>query len=221
MPAESNSSVQEQVRGPGYGASHSQIPRPFRMGIILDQCGPALLGLLVFYAPRHVARYLLSTELDELGISYEGIDTLDINPWSRELELGPVSFGAGPSERGQFGELDLNLRFNALLQRRVSLERLLMHGINVHVTRSDDNRIALNGIPLEQFLSTTDASSQTEGKGNAWGAGIDTLELHDSRLIFQDREEGDQEVEVERLVLTQFKTWEPQRPGRAGPEVQQ
>jgi len=211
MPASSHSSGQEEVRGNSPGSDYSR--RRLRMGITLVSVA-ALLGLLVFYAPRHVARYLLSTELDELGITYEGIDTLDINPWSRELELGPVSFGAGPSERGQFGELDLSLRFNALLQRRVSLERLSMRGIDVHVTRSNDNRIALNGIPLEQFLSTTDASGQPEGKGHAWGAGIDTIELRDSRLIFQDREDGDLEVEVERLVMTQFKTWEPERPGR-------
>ena len=46
-----------------------------------------------------------------------------------------------------------------------------------------------------------------------WGAGVDAFELRDSRLVFVDRERGDLEVDVDRLALFNFRTWQPERPG--------
>ena len=213
MPIECNSSAQEADPGSRASVSPPRSRRLLRSSIIVVIV-VALLALLFFYAPRYVARYLVSSELDDLDIDYEGVDTLSINPWTRELWLGPVRFGSGPSDRGQLGELGLTIRFNPLLKHRVSIERLLLRGIDVVVTRSKNNAFALNGIPLEQFIPQPDAAGQLAGEGDAWGAGVDTFELRDSRLIFQDRERGDLEVDLERLTLMEFQTWEPERPGR-------
>jgi peptidoglycan hydrolase-like protein with peptidoglycan-binding domain len=213
MSKEHNSSAQQVVTGFRPSAIPSRSRRLRRFGTVAVIV-VALLGLLFFYAPRYVARYLVSSTLDDLGIDYEGVETLDINPWTRELWLGPVRFGVGPSDRGQLGELGLTIRFNPLLEQRISIERLLLRGIDVIVTRSKDNARRLNGIPLEQFIRSPDAHEQSAEEGDAWRVGVDTLELRDSRLIFQDRERGELEVDIERLTLMEFQTWEPDRPGR-------
>ena len=213
MPEERKNTVQDAVSGSTASASRPRSRRLLRLGAIVVIV-VALLSLLSFYAPRYIARHLIASELDELGIDYAGVETLNINPWTRELWLGPVRFGAGSSDQGQLGELGLTLRFNPLLQRRVSIERMLVRGIDVVVTRGKDNVLALNGVPLEQFMPPTGEPEQPVADGEAWSAGIDTLELRDSRLIFQDRERGDLEVDVQRLTLMEFQNWEPDRPGR-------
>jgi len=194
------------------GASPPRSRRLFRLGVVVGLV--ALLGLVVSYAPRYVARYLVASELGELGIDHEGVDTLTINPWTLELFIGPVSFGVGPADRGQVGELGVKLGFKPLLQRRVSIERLIVRGIDVVLTRSPEKALTLNGIPLNQILPRPDPAEQPETSGQGWGAGADSLELRESRLIFQEGERGDIEVDVERLNLADFKTWHPERPGR-------
>jgi len=213
MPELGDSSAQQAIGGPPARASEAPAHRLLRVGIIILVAG-ALLGLFFSYAPRYVVRYLVASQLDELGVDYQGVDTLRINLWTRELWLGPVRFGTGPSERGQLGELGLTLRFNPLLKRRVSIERLLVRGIDVVVTRSKDKALALNGIPLSELMTPSAPPAQPETEEAVWGAGIDALELRESRVIFQDRDRGDLEVDVERLELMEFETWEPDRPGR-------
>ena len=213
MPEEPNSSARQVVTDSPARARYGPAHRLVWLGVIILVV-IALLGLLFSFAPRYVARYLVASQLEELGIDHEGVDTLSINPWTGDLWLGPVRFGTGPSDRGQLGELGLTLRFNPLLKHRVSIERLLVRGIDLVVTRGKDNTLALNGIPLSQFMAPPEAPVQPEKKGDPWGAGVDTVELRDSRLVFQDRDRGELEVEVERLALMAFETWEPDRPGR-------
>ena len=184
-----------------------------RLGVIIVAV-VVVLGLLFFYVPRYVARYLLASELADLGIDYEGIETLEINPLTREIWLGPVRFGAEPSDRGRMRELGLIIRLNPLLRRRISIERLLARGIDVVVTRTAENAFALNGIPLDQFMPPKASAGQAARDSDAWGAGVDTFELRDSRLIFQDLRRGELAVDVERLTLAEFKTWESERPAR-------
>ncbi|MBT8039078.1 MAG: DUF748 domain-containing protein, partial [Gammaproteobacteria bacterium] len=174
----------------------------------------ALLGLVFSYAPRYVARYLVAAELEELGIDHEGVDTLTINPWTLELFIGPVRFGVGPADRGQVGELGVKLRFKPLLQRRVSIDRLLVRGIDVVLTRSPEKLLTLNGIPLNRIIPRPDPVEHPEASDQGWRVGVDSVELRESRLIFQDNARGDLKVDVERLNLADFQTWHPERPGR-------
>ena len=172
-----------------------------------------VLGLVFSFAPRYTARYLVKSQLDELGVDHEGVDTLRINPWTRELLLGPVRFGAGPSDPGQLGELGLQFRLRPLLKRRVSLDRVVVRGVDLVLTRSEDGEIVLNGIPLSRFAGPREAPQEVTAEAAAWGAGAKVIELVDCRLIFDDQSRGDLEVEVERLTLREFETWNPERPG--------
>lgn len=71
---------------------------------------------------------------------------------AQELWFGPVRFGAGPSDAGQVGELGLTIRYNPLLDRRVYIEILMLRGVNILVTRGEDQAFFLNGIPLVEIL---------------------------------------------------------------------
>lgn len=213
VPDKRNSPAQAAIAEKPDRASHSGSRRLLRPGIIIFIV-IALLGLLFSFAPGYLARYLIVSELDELGIEYEGIQTLEFNPWTRELRVGPMNFGVGPSERGQLGELHLKLRLVPLFQRRVSVERALVRGINLVLTRDTEDVLALNGIPLNRFTPSPKVAAHPEEGGTAWGADVDTVELRDSRLIYQVRDRGDLQVDVERLALMEFDTGDPKRPGR-------
>jgi hypothetical protein len=125
-----------------------------------------------------------------------------------------VRFGLGSADRGQLGELGLNVRFRPLLQLRISIEQLVLREIDVTVTRGEENAIVLNGIPLQRLFAPLDLARQSAAAGHIWAAGIDTLELRDSRLGFLAQDGGELEVEVERLTLMDFNPWEPGRPAR-------
>ena len=214
MRDERNGETKKPAPGSESGESRRG-PHPFLKPGIVVVIVLLWLGLLSLFLPGYIARHLVTSELDDLGINYEGVDTLEINPWSQELWFGPARFGMGTSDPGQVGELGLTIRYNPLLDRRIYIDQLLMRNVDVVLTHSkEDKAYFLNGIPLNQFLTPPDQPGQPVEEDSVWGAGIDNLELRDSRLIFQEQGQGDLEVEVERLALTEFRTWEPEHPGR-------
>jgi peptidoglycan hydrolase-like protein with peptidoglycan-binding domain len=112
------------------------------------------------------------------------------------------------------GELGLDLSFKPLLQRRVMIDRLLVRGIDVVLTRSPEKLLTLNGVPLNRIIPRPDPAEQPETSDQGWRVGVESVELRESRLIFQEDQRGDLEVDVERLNLADFQTWHPERPGR-------
>jgi peptidoglycan hydrolase-like protein with peptidoglycan-binding domain len=177
-----------------------------------------LLGLLVSFAPTHVVRFLVGSQLDALEIDYRGLETLEIQPWARQLRLGPVYLGRTASQRAQVAELELVVRVNPLFQRKASIEQLLISGVELQVSRWPGGLIQLNGVPLADLLAPTQPASEETARpaseSGIWKAGIDVFELQDSRLIFHNSDGGELEAEIERLTLTDFRSWEPERPGR-------
>lgn len=172
-----------------------------------------LLGLFLLFAPNLIVRYLVASELDALGVEHDGVDTIKINLFERSLWMGPVRFGEGPDDPGQLGELGLVLRFTPLAKSRVSIERLLVRDIELQLTR-DPQGLALHGIQLQGLTPDPALPEPATTDESAWGIGVDTLELQDSRLIFTNLEGGTLDVEVERLELTDLQTWSPERPAR-------
>jgi hypothetical protein len=189
---------------------HFSPRRLFRLGFVLAAV-VAFLALVFSFAPSYIARYFIASELDARGIESEGIETLEINPWTRELWLGPARFGAGASSRGTLGALNLTLHVAPLFERRISIERLSLREVDVTVTRSGDDLLSLNGIPLAPPVGAADAPVKD---GDVWTVGADAVEVRDSRLIFQNGDRGELATDLERLALTGFKAWEPELPGR-------
>jgi peptidoglycan hydrolase-like protein with peptidoglycan-binding domain len=198
--------------GAATNTSQIRLRRLIRLGVI-TLLVLTLLGLLLFYTPRYLARYLLASQLDELHIDHSGVETLTINPFTRELWLGPVRIGSGTTEAAQLETLGLTLGYSALLHRRIFIERLILRGIDLAVTRDKQNRFILNGISLNELLPPS-KEAQAADAGEVWKPGIAAFELRDSRLIFQDQDRGELAVDIERLSLLDFLAWEPEKPGR-------
>jgi hypothetical protein len=188
--------------------------RRTRRNLIITGVVLALLGLAFSYAPRYIARHLIASELDQLGIEHEGIDTLRINPWKREAWIGPVGFQKGPAPQGRLGELGIKIRLGELFNKHALIERLLVRGIDLRLTRAEDGRLFLNGVPLEQFVPEAKTGDAAPADEAGWGAGLDGFELRESRLIFDDQTGGELVADIDRLVLGGFRTWSPEEPGR-------
>lgn len=186
--------------------------RPLRLALIIFLV-LILLGLLLLFTPRYLARYLLASQLDELHIDHSGIETLTINPFTRELWFGPVRIGGRESEAARLEELGLTLGYNPLLHRQIYIERLILRGIDLTVLRDKESHYFLNGIPLDRFLVPAKEEVPPTAEGEPWKPGVGDLELRDSRLIFQDRGRGELAVQVERLSLMDFLGWQPEKPG--------
>ena len=95
-----NSSGHKPVPDPGAEPGR---PRPhplLKTGIVIAIL-LLLLGLLSLYLPTYIASHLVTSEFDKLGIEYEGVDMLEINPCpgvvvrSRSLRGRPVGRRAG------------------------------------------------------------------------------------------------------------------------------
>ncbi len=173
-----------------------------------------LLALLFSFAPTYLARHLVASALDSRGVEHEGIETLRVNPWTLELWAGPLRFGVGSANRARMGEVGLNIRFYPLLKRRVSFERLLLREIDLNVTRSDETGYLVNGIALSHVIPPLGMAQASEGSGEVWEAGVDTLELLDSRLDLRNNDNAELVVDVDRLALLGFNTWESEQPGQ-------
>jgi peptidoglycan hydrolase-like protein with peptidoglycan-binding domain len=173
-----------------------------------------ILGLLLFFTPRYLARYFIASQLDDLGVDYSGVETLTINPFSRELWLGPVTLRGGSADAARLERLGLVLRYNPLLDRHVHLESLIISGVDMVVTRSDERGFELNGIQLDQLAPPPSAEARPVSEEKSWQPGIDDFELRESRLIFRDQAGGELVVEVDRLNLSGFLAWEAEQPGR-------
>lgn len=185
-----------------------------------------VLAICVFVLPTPLARWALSRQLEEMGISAEGLDTLKVDLAQGEVWIGPIQFSSSGQEPAQLVEFGFNASLQSLLKRRVLFDRMIVSGLDVHIRHVVDGPVTINGIELTRFLAD---SSQNTGQseeqhrsgsvdkqrngGSGWGGGIDDFEFRDSRLLLTSAEGGTLVVEVERLELQGFRTWTPDQPG--------
>ena len=174
-----------------------------------------VLVLLVSFVPTYIARYLVSSTLNDFGIEHEGIKTVRINLWKREVWAGPVRFRTGDTDHGVLGELGIKVNIFPVFKKHAMVERVLIRGIDIFVARSEDNTFTLNGIPLDQFRPAADTpgSQQPEKESTPWGTGLGEFEMQDSRLLFKRKTGGTLTVDIERFRLDDFTSWHPDDPG--------
>ncbi|WP_455219545.1 DUF748 domain-containing protein [Kaarinaea lacus] len=171
--------------------------------------------LLISFVPTYVARHLVSSTLNDFGIEHEGIKTVKINPWKREVWAGPVRFRAGDSDPGQLGEVGIKINIFPVFRKRAMVESVLIRGIDIVVARTEDNAITLNGIPLDQFTPTTETpeSAEPEKETKPWGTGLGNFEMQNSRLLLRRKTGATLAVEIESFKLSEFESWHPDDPG--------
>ena len=172
-----------------------------------------LLALLVFVVPTYAARYVASRQLESMGVTTEGINTLKIDVWNREVWLGPAQFRGEAAPFGRVEEIGVKLGVTNLFQRQALIRELLIKGVDLQLTREADGRLILNGVDLRR-QGQQEAQKPADEEGKPWGTGIDEVRIIDSRIFFTDRARGTLEIDVIGLELDEFRSWEPEHPGR-------
>ena len=187
-----------------------------------------LAYLVISLAPNYIARYLVRTYFQGLAIDANGVETIDINPLRGEVNFGPVTFRGAEGETGQVGRIGVKIDVTRLLHRQALLNSAVIEGIRIDIRQAAYGEFSVNGIPLTRILAERAAGRQGEpapspapsgappevGERRPWGAGLDRLELRDSRIVFTDPRGGKATVEVNELDLEGFLTWAPNDPGR-------
>ncbi len=172
-----------------------------------------LLALLIFVVPTYAARYIVRSQLESMGVATQGINTLKIDVWNREVWLGPVQFRGEAAPFGHVEELGLKLGVMNLFQRQALIRELVIKGVDLQLTREVDGNLILNGVDLRR-QAREEAEKPADQEANPWGAGIDEVRIVDSRMFFTDRARGTLELAVLSLELDEFRSWEPEHAGR-------
>lgn len=174
--------------------------------------------LVVFVLPTPIARYVIESQLDELGIEHDGIETIDIDLWNSQVRAGPVSFRAGDAREGQLGEVAFDYSFGALIRGRGFVSTFILSGVDVFAARLADGSITLNGVNLTALgASEEEAAAEPEPPPegeSVFGVGVDRFEFRDSKLFFEDLTGGSLAVDLELLTIEGLRTWSPDEPTR-------
>ncbi|MFO1128361.1 MAG: DUF748 domain-containing protein [Rhodospirillales bacterium] len=197
----------------------------------------AALAFVFARAPDYVARYLARTYFQGLNIDTSGVETININLFRGEISFGPVSFKGTGGEPGQLGRIGIRIDVRRLFQKQALIDSAVIEGIRIDIRQAATGEISINGIPLTQILAEQAAKSEAEAAKSSplppqppspsppdvpptldqrlgWGAGLDRLELRDSRVVFTRERGGQATIEVAELDLEGFATWAPADPGR-------
>ena len=173
-----------------------------------------VVGLIFIFIPTILARHLIEGEFEKIGIKHDGIDTVNMNLFTGEFWAGPLNVRMSESDPGQLGELGINISFFPLIKRRAMVDNVLIKGVDIEVSRNADNVIILNGIPLNKFFAKDDdEDSEKEDKDEPWGVGLSKLDLVDSRILFVESTGGILEIEIDKLSLRNFHSWDPEDSG--------
>lgn len=182
--------------------------------LLMSSSALVALILLVTLLPTYTARYFLDRTLNQFGIETEGIKTVRVNVWKREIWVGPVRFHTGKSDDGQLGQLGIKVNIIPIFQKHALVEKLIVRGIDITLIRSGDNKLTLNGIPLSQFQSSKENKTEQEVTvSHPWGMGVVNFEMQNCRLEFLDKLHGRLVVKINSLLLKNFANWKPDAPG--------
>lgn len=191
----------------------------------------AVVGALAFVlerAPDYFARYLVRNYFQGLNIDTSGVETIDINPLRGEISFGPVTFRGAEGEAGEVGRIGVKVDVSRLLRRQALVEAAVIEGIRIDIHQAANGEIDINGIPLTRILAEQAAQQPSQPENPAtpppgvppsvaerlpWEAGLDRLELRDSRIVFTREGGGEATIEVQELDLEGFATWAPDDPG--------
>jgi outer membrane protein OmpA-like peptidoglycan-associated protein len=186
---------------------------PRRLAVVLA-IFVIVLAASVTIAPRYVARYLLASELDALGIAYEGLDTLELDLWRGRTAIGPLSLIVDQAAPARLARFEAVLDLAALLAGRIAIEKVSFQGIELDVSRSVDGEVAMNGMQVDTLPGAGLAPGLLHGEILEMEVGLESVEVADSHLSIQTPWGGQLDLALERLALTGFRGWQPEQPTR-------
>jgi hypothetical protein len=180
------------------------------------------IAVSLFVLPTHAARWILTGAIEDLGLEVRGVETVQVDLWGRQVLLGPVEIADPNSDAppARVERIGVILSYQALFDRRGLTQDAVIEGIALDISRDADGRITINGVDVFDLLQPAEAAQTPSAdageaeSANPWGAGLDAFELRNSRVTFSDAQGGEAVMQVDRLRLEGFRSWDPQTPGR-------
>ena len=172
---------------------------------------------VVFILPTPLARYVISSQLEQLGLEHDGIDTIDIDLWNSEVRAGPLVFHSGDARDGEIGETGFDYSFGAIFEGRAFIQTFYLRGLDLYVSRLENGSIEINGLNLQELGGAEEeekdeAEAEPEEAEEGFAFGVESFEFTDSQLIFEDLSGGSLTIAVERLTLERLLSWTPEEP---------
>ncbi len=210
-----------EPQAPGAAASSPAPRRRGRGWLIGGGLALALLLVLTVLVPRFAAGWLAAQQLERMGIANRGVTSLDIDLLHSRINLGAVEFWAADAVPGQVADVSLTYGLSNLFAGRALIDQLRISGIDLRVTRDEDGSITVNGIELADLLGppeepdTRDQATEDD-RSAAFGIGLDGFLLEDSRVLLETATGGTLLVEVDRMVVEDMRSWDPDHPAVIG-----
>jgi hypothetical protein len=172
-------------------------------GGVVSSLGLALI-LIVFALPTPVARYVLVSELEKMGIEN----------WNSAIEAGPIDLWSNGSDPGRMQSVALVYDFDSLFNKDLLLETFVIEGVDVFIQRDEEGAFTINGISPAQFLERGEGAQAADGEdGGTWATGVTELRIRNSHLRLQDYTGGILALEIDELVLKDLNSWAPNEGG--------
>lgn len=191
-------------------------------------------ALLIRFGPQLVAQQVARTYLRGLNVDTSGVDTLRIHLLRGYFSFGPVTFGGSGATAGQVGRIGVNLDARRLIQGKALVQSIVIEGVRFEIRQAEDGSFSLNGIPLGALLAeqveapgapepvpdgaapAAPAAPKTRSLHDelGWYAGLEQLQIRDSRAVFLDARGGEAVMQVNALDLIGFHSWTPENPGQ-------
>jgi hypothetical protein len=199
-------------------------PKPPRRRRWLIVGGSVLVLVLVLgvVVPRFAAGWLAQEQLERMGIANQGVTSLTIDLWNSEIDLGTVEFWSADAEHGRIENVSMAYDVANLFAGRALVDQLRVRGIDIRISRDEDGSITVNGIKLADLLGPADeededadrAREETDEAG--FGVGLDGFLLENSRALLETDLGGELVVEIDRLVIEDIRSWDPDQPAVVG-----
>ena len=179
-----------------------------------------VLGVL---APRFAAGWLAKGQLERLGIANQGVTSLTIDLWNSEIDLGTVEFWSADAAHGRIENVSISYDMANLFAGRALVDQLRVRGIDIRINRDEDGSITVNGIKLADLLGPADQEDEAGDQAleedtaeGGFGVGLDGFLLEDSRALLRTDLGGELVVEIDRLVIEDIRSWDPDQPAVVG-----
>ena len=178
-----------------------------------------LFVLFVFVLPSPLARWLITRQLEALGVTHEGVETVKVDLWNSRVGAGPILMRGDAREPARLGSVEVAYSLANLFERRAFVETFTLSGVDVVVRRARDGTWSVNGVtpPPPEPAAVDEADGQpavdAEG-GSGFGYGVSTFVFTDSALVLEDYTGGRLTLTLDRLELADFRSWEPESSGR-------
>jgi uncharacterized protein involved in outer membrane biogenesis len=156
------------------------------------------------FLPGATLRWGLVKVLRDIGMVEASISDADLSLFAGHVVVRRMV--ARPPSGQALGLKDLALRFRwqPLLHKRLTVERVALEGLEIGVERKGDGFI-VNGLPL----AVAAAGQVAAEPGTPWSFDVASFELTGSRLVLDDGKLH-AEIVIDRLAVENLQSWDPQ-----------